>query len=109
MDTEFDELKREFLEEARLKADEIASSFESRQADQLNRAINLAHQLKGAGGSYGFQAVSTEGAAIESGLEKLLNGGSPETEQDVSNHIRCLKDELAARLAELQPTSARRD
>jgi HPt (histidine-containing phosphotransfer) domain-containing protein len=72
MDFEFDELKREFLTEATTKVDEIASLLQSGGlgAPEKERAFYLAHQLKGAGGSYGFSVISTEAAALEKELEK---------------------------------------
>ena len=71
MDPEFDELKREFLAEAGAKIDEIRSILtESRSFETRQRMIYLAHQLKGAGGSYGFSAISTEAASMEAVLER---------------------------------------
>lgn len=72
MDFEFDELKREFLLEATSKVAEIASLLKGEgMADSAReRAFYLAHQLKGAGGSYGFATISTEAAALEKDLEK---------------------------------------
>ena len=71
MDFEFDDLKREFLAEAEGKVNEIKSRLEATppQAEDFDRMIYLAHQLKGAGGSYGFQTISTESAELERELE----------------------------------------
>jgi HPt (histidine-containing phosphotransfer) domain-containing protein len=71
MDFEFDQLKREFLREATLKVDEIAALLKAGIGEtERERAFYLAHQLKGAGGSYGFATISTEAAALERELEK---------------------------------------
>ncbi|HVR44932.1 MAG TPA: Hpt domain-containing protein [Thermoanaerobaculia bacterium] len=73
MDPEFDELKRDFLEEASAKVKEIAALLERDGIGDLaarERALYLAHQLKGAGGSYGFSSISTEAAGLETDLER---------------------------------------
>ena len=64
-DPELDELKREFLAEAQEKVDEIQSMLgRDRTPQLLDRLVYLAHQLKGSGGSYGFQAISTDAAEL---------------------------------------------
>ena len=78
MDFEFDDLKREFLAEADGKLKEIREKFDQSyppQGEHLERMIYLAHQLKGAGGSYGFQEISTESAELERALETIKGGG----------------------------------
>ncbi|HKO00240.1 MAG TPA: Hpt domain-containing protein, partial [Thermoanaerobaculia bacterium] len=63
MDFELDELKREFLAEAEEKVREIERAFAAtRDRDSIERMSYLAHQLKGSGGSYGFQKISTHAA-----------------------------------------------
>ncbi|HVT03821.1 MAG TPA: Hpt domain-containing protein [Thermoanaerobaculia bacterium] len=76
MDFEFDELKKEFLIEAEGKVREIVEFLKAEQLDKaaLDRISYLAHQLKGAGGSYGFSMISTEAAALESGVEQFSHG-----------------------------------
>ena len=76
MDFEFDELKKEFLTEAEGKVQEIVDFLKADELDKaaLDRMIYLAHQLKGAGGSYGFQVISTEATALESVVEQLSHG-----------------------------------
>lgn len=75
VDIEFRELKKEFLEEAEAKIVEIRSRL--REAGQtppkesVKRMIDLAHQLKGAGGSYGYAEISTYAAKLEDELESL--------------------------------------
>lgn len=81
MDLEFEQLKREFLTEADEKIREVRLTLERNvpptEAD-LERMIYLAHQLKGAGGSYGFQMISTESAELEKELERVAKSGSTE-------------------------------
>lgn len=66
VDYELNELKREFLDEAREKILEMQSALDS---DSLDRVAYLAHQLKGSGGSYGYQRISTDAAELEKCVE----------------------------------------
>lgn len=72
MDQEFEELRKEFLREASDKIAEIRklcnSGFPDDEEDQ-KRVMNIAHQLKGAGGSYGYDEISSEAARMEESLE----------------------------------------
>ena len=66
VDHELDDLKREFLGEAREKVDEMETALGTvRERDSLERLKYLAHQLKGSGGSYGYQRISTDAADLE--------------------------------------------
>ena len=65
MDFEFDELKREFLAEAEEKVREMQANLDDRSPQSLERLTYLAHQLKGSGGSYGFQRISTDATELE--------------------------------------------
>lgn len=67
VDHELDELKREFLDEAREKVTEMQSALEG--AADHERVAYLAHQLKGSGGSYGYQRISTDAAELEKCVE----------------------------------------
>ena len=103
MDPEFDELKREFLTEAEGKIKEISSALRSEtppSAKSLERMIYLAHQLKGAGGSYGFQVISTEAAAIESSLEKVAKGDANPI-GDIEQRLQNLASVVETRSREL--------
>lgn len=91
MDLEFDELKREFLAEADEKIREIRSSVSASYpppTEKLERAIYLAHQLKGAGGSYGFSVISTESAELERDLEKVKSGEDTASAQQLDERIQ---------------------
>lgn len=101
VDLELDELKREFLAEAEEKVREIASRLEGeRTAEALDRLAYLAHQLKGSGGSYGYQKISTDAAEIEQAVEDLAAGKS-EVAASIEQHVTALRDEITRRLAEL--------
>jgi HPt (histidine-containing phosphotransfer) domain-containing protein len=98
-DPELDELKREFLAEARDKAAEIESALgapDDRQS--VERVGYLAHQLKGAGGSYGYESISDEAAAIEKMAEQL---GADGVEAEVRQHVARLRAEIEQRAKEL--------
>lgn len=70
VDHELNELKREFLDEAREKIDEMQSAIDSgSSAESFERVAYLAHQLKGSGGSYGYQRISTDAAELEKCIE----------------------------------------
>jgi HPt (histidine-containing phosphotransfer) domain-containing protein len=98
MDFEFDELKREFLLEASSKVDEIASLLENGGMgdSERERAFYLAHQLKGAGGSYGFSVISTEAAALEKDLET-----SPPDAAAIAKRVAHLSEVIRQRQKEL--------
>ena len=101
MDLELDELKREFLAEAEEKVREIASTLDGeRSAEALDRLAYLAHQLKGSGGSYGYQKISTDAAEIEKAVEALA-AGDAEVAGAIDTHVAGLRDEIAKRLEEL--------
>ncbi len=97
VDIELEELKREFLRESEAKVLEIRSVVRTPGArpseESLESMINLAHQLKGAGGSYGYEEISREAAVLEDALEQLGNGGSQQAEGMISAHLDRL-DEL---------------
>lgn len=86
IDDEFDELRREFLGEAAEKIREIRElfdrSFPPTEKD-AERIIYLAHQLKGAGGSYGFPEISSEAADLETEVEAVTDG-----DQSLAGQIR---------------------
>ena len=87
VDRELLELKREFLGEAEAKAREIQRMLDGeRDSASTERLGYLAHQLKGAGGSYGYQEISDEAAAIEKGVEG--------EDGDVSQHALKLRDAI---------------
>jgi HPt (histidine-containing phosphotransfer) domain-containing protein len=72
VDHELNELRREFLDEARGKVTEMQSALTGEHnPDALERLSYLAHQLKGSGGSYGYQRISDDA----SGLEKAIQEG----------------------------------
>lgn len=99
VDLELDQLKREFLTEAEEKVREMEAKFGDASPESQERLSYLAHQLKGSGGSYGFERISAEAAEVESAVERIADG-----EQDrevVREHIARLKSEIGRRSEEL--------
>jgi histidine phosphotransfer protein HptB len=70
-DTELAEIVAMFVEEMPSRVREMSSYFASANWEQLGR---VAHQLRGAAGSYGFDQVTPFAAR----LEKFVRDGQPE-------------------------------
>lgn len=103
-DLELDELRREFLAEAEEKVCEIEKNLGgTRTAESLDRLIYLAHQLKGSGGSYGFQRISTEAADLEKCVEQVVKGEGTDLDDDIHGHVKNLRAEVVRRMRELSP------
>ncbi len=65
-DPDMIEIVREFADELPSRAESVESLLRQGDLGELQR---LAHQLKGAGGGYGFAAVSDVAAAVEQALK----------------------------------------
>ena len=107
VDLELDELKREFLAEAQDKVREIESQLDGeRDPQSLERMTYLAHQLKGSGGSYGFQRISTDAAELEKAVEGLTKGESAgRLEEKIQQHVVNLRAEIDKRSREMSSAS----
>ncbi len=103
VDQELDDLRREFLAEAEDKVREIEQMLESgRDSAALDRLAYLAHQLKGAGGSYGYERISSESAAIEKAVERIARGESEDdSEAKIQQHVVNLREEVQRGAREL--------
>ena len=104
VDHELNELKREFLDEAREKVDEMESAATTASERQsLDRLAYLAHQLKGSGGSYGYQRISTDAAELEKVVESLTDGqqGNPAQEEKIQEYVTNLRTEIDRALRDL--------
>jgi HPt (histidine-containing phosphotransfer) domain-containing protein len=86
VDHELDELKREFLDEAREKVAEMQRAFDGAS---LERVAYFAHQLKGSGGSYGYERISTDAAELEKCAET-----SPPDEARIQQLVASLRVEI---------------
>lgn len=79
-DSDWNELIQEFVNEMPLRIESLLQAFDAADWDTLRR---LAHQLKGAGGSYGFDPVTQSAARLE---QALLNS-QPEAETELRELI----------------------
>ncbi|HYO74921.1 MAG TPA: Hpt domain-containing protein [Thermoanaerobaculia bacterium] len=96
VDYELNELRREFLGEAREKVAEMQSALESdRGSATLERLAYLAHQLKGSGGSYGYQRISDDAASLEKAIEEGRIDG------ELVTYVTSLRTEIDRAVAEL--------
>ena len=96
VDHELDELRREFLDEARGKVAEMQSALDGGPSDAaMERLAYLAHQLKGSGGSYGYQRISDDAA----NLEKAISDGK--MDGNLSGLVASLAREIDRASAEL--------
>jgi HPt (histidine-containing phosphotransfer) domain-containing protein len=96
VDYELNELRREFLDEAREKITEMQSALDVLNGDSLERVAYLAHQLKGSGGSYGYQRISTDAAE----LEKCVESSTPD-EARIQQFVVSLRAEIDRAAKEL--------
>lgn len=87
VDHELNELRREFLDEARGKVEEMESALGGGNQESLDRLAYLAHQLKGSGGSYGYQQISDDAAQ----LEKMIEAGG---DGDLARYVASLRTEI---------------
>jgi chemotaxis protein histidine kinase CheA len=103
VDHELDALRKEFLEEAKDKASEIESVLAlERTSESLDRLAYVAHQLKGSGGSYGYQQISDDATELEKAFESLATGAAADgIEEKIRVHVKSLRNEIDQRLGEL--------
>jgi HPt (histidine-containing phosphotransfer) domain-containing protein len=103
VDPELDDLKREFLSEAKEKVKEMQTALDGgRNHDSLERLGYLAHQLKGSGGSYGYQRISADAAEIEKAVEGVGAGAlDARVEAKIKEQIGNLRTEIDRRSKEL--------
>ncbi len=105
VDHELNELKREFLDEALEKVDEMQSIVDGdlRDSASLDRLAYLAHQLKGSGGSYGYQQISNDATELEKAIESMAAGGGDAValDQKIRTHVGNLREEIEGGVREL--------
>jgi HPt (histidine-containing phosphotransfer) domain-containing protein len=110
MDYELNELKREFLAEAGEKVREIERMMSGLgNTESLDRLAYLAHQLKGSGGSYGYQEISNDAAEIEKSVEVLVrnnNSGDANVEASIREHVTSLHGAIERSARELATATA---
>lgn len=100
VDHELNELRREFLGEAREKVDEMQSKIDAgHDPVSLERLSYLAHQLKGSGGSYGYQKISDDATELEKALETLAaleESLGTSLDEKIRTHVSNLRTEIDA-------------
>jgi HPt (histidine-containing phosphotransfer) domain-containing protein len=102
VDYELNELRREFLDEARGKVEEMHSVLNAGGANaSLERLAYLAHQLKGSGGSYGYQRISDDAAELEKAVESRTasDGGDDAV---LVRYVVSLREEIDRAAKELE-------
>jgi HPt (histidine-containing phosphotransfer) domain-containing protein len=106
VDHELNELRREFLGEAREKVDEMQTTFDaSRNREAIERLAYLAHQLKGSGGSYGYQRISDDAAELEKALESLAareDSDATSLDDKIRTHVSNLRSEIESAARSLE-------
>ncbi len=79
-DPDLADIVKMFVAEMPKRIEAIVASWEQQELETLKR---LAHQLKGAGGGYGFESVSVQAGKLESTLEELGRGNGTNTNQQL--------------------------
>lgn len=101
VDYELNELKREFLDEALEKVVEMQTALDTvRERASLDRLAYLAHQLKGSGGSYGYQRISADAAELEKVVESIAEGDDSQ-EHKIQQYVLNLRTEIDRAAREL--------
>jgi HPt (histidine-containing phosphotransfer) domain-containing protein len=102
VDYELNELRREFLDEARGKVEEMQSALaEGQNEASLERLAYLAHQLKGSGGSYGYQRISDDAAQLERAIETIA-GKNGAGAAELARYVGSLRSEIERAATELE-------
>ena len=70
-DPDMIEIVRDFVSDAPRRAEELEEYL---QSGDLSSLRTLAHQLKGAGGGYGFDAITDRAAELEGSLSDGADG-----------------------------------
>jgi len=105
VDLELNELRREFLDEALEKVAEMQAAFAAEHdAQSLDRVAYLAHQLKGSGGSYGYQQISEDAAEVEKAIETLAtqDGIGDTLDVKIRHHVTNLRSAIEGATRELE-------
>lgn len=101
VDHELNELRREFLDEARGKVEEMQSALDGgSDSASLERLAYLAHQLKGSGGSYGYQRISDDAAQLERAIE-TMTGRDGNGTRELAQYVGSLRSEIDRAASEL--------
>ena len=88
-DPDMREILELFVQEMPSRVRELRSSWERRELEKVGR---LAHQLKGAGGGYGFGVISEAAAKLEKSIASLSGTPTPGVLNDMKSQVDTLVD-----------------
>lgn len=83
-DPDMQELVEMFVSELPERVDGIVSAFDGHKIDDLKR---MAHQLKGAGGGYGFPTIGEAAGNLESSLGRLDDRGEASNVEQITSQV----------------------
>ena len=86
-DPEMGELVQLFVSELPARLDALSAAWSQRRIADLTR---MAHQLKGAGGGYGFPTIGKAAAALECSLRTLGTSANDNTLEQVTQEFKQL-------------------
>jgi HPt (histidine-containing phosphotransfer) domain-containing protein len=78
-----------FVQEMPARIGELQASWGKRELDKVGR---LAHQLKGAGGGYGFPVISDAAATLEQSIKGLNSAPTDTVLASVKEQVDALVD-----------------
>jgi len=93
-DPEISELIREFMRDMQSRPDTFAKALHARDYQTIR---TLGHQMKGEGGTFGFDAISTLGAKLEQAAIGEKDETVRETVQELSSYLDRVKVEYGDR------------
>jgi HPt (histidine-containing phosphotransfer) domain-containing protein len=88
-DPEMVDIIEMFVSEMPQRIAEFRDCWERRELDRLAR---LAHQLKGAGGGYGYPALGEAAGKLEQTLKQLVEDGAPVALARLQSEFNALLD-----------------
>jgi HPt (histidine-containing phosphotransfer) domain-containing protein len=89
-DPEISELIREFMRDMQSRPDTLAKALHAKDYQTIR---TLGHQMKGEGGTFGFDAISTFGAKLEQAAIREKGGTVEETVRELSAYLDRVKVE----------------
>jgi HPt (histidine-containing phosphotransfer) domain-containing protein len=88
-DPDMREILEMFVQEMPTRVGELLGSWERQEFEKVGR---LAHQLKGAGGGYGFGVISDAAAALEKSVAALRTASTEMVIQEAKEQVDKLAD-----------------
>ncbi|MGE3109065.1 MAG: Hpt domain-containing protein [Phycisphaerales bacterium] len=88
-DPDMQEIITMFLQEMPDRVEQLQRLWRDSEFDQVKR---IAHQLKGAGGGYGYPSLGAAAGALESSLNSLLNNTQGANLQSIRAQLDSLID-----------------